>query len=124
MLLGLSKDQMKDMMLLRQLYLTRRHLLRMKRSELMAGGHGGTAQPTHDAPRSSDLAILLKENAFDDHHLLYNMTRAIYCGVRDTSSWRECHHLSSYAQCTSLHVSLGIASAYCLAAAVKLHPCS
>ncbi|KAL0038850.1 hypothetical protein WJX79_010660 [Trebouxia sp. C0005] len=81
MLLGLSEDQMKDMMLLRQLYLTRRHLLRMKRSELMAGGHGGTAQPTHDAPRSSDLAILFKENAFDDHHLLYNMTRAIYCGV-------------------------------------------
>ncbi len=93
MLLGLSEDQMKDMMLLRQLYLTQRHLLRVKRSELMAGGHGRTAQPTYAAPRMSDLAILSKENAFDDHHLLYNMTRAIYCGVRDASSWVECQYL-------------------------------
>lgn len=89
-LLGLSEDQMKDMMLLRQLYLIRRHLLKMKRSELMAGGHGRTTQPTHDAPRMSDLAILLKESAFDDHHLLYSMTRAIYCGVRNASFWLEC----------------------------------
>lgn len=92
MLLGLSEHQMTDMMLLRQLYLTRRHLLRMKRSELMAGDPGRTAQPTDDALRMSDLAILLKENAYDDHHLLYNVTRAIYCGVRDASCWVECQY--------------------------------
>ncbi len=92
MMLGLSEHQMKDMMLLRQLYLTRRYLLRMRRSELMAGGHGRTAQPTDDVPRMSDLAILLKENAYDDHHLLYNMTRAFYCGVRDASCWVECQY--------------------------------
>ncbi len=89
----------------------------------MAVGHGRTAQPTDDAPRMSDLAILLKENAYDDHHLLYNMTRAIYCGVRDASSWVECQYAQSYALSTILLVRLRVNLAYCLLAVFKLHPC-
>lgn len=80
-LLGLSDDQLQDMMLLRQLYITRRHILAVHRKELMAGTQEQTPHPIESVTRMSDLANQLKENAWEDHHLLYNMSRAFFCGV-------------------------------------------
>ena len=68
-------------MLLRQLYITRRHILAVHRKELMAGTQEQTPHPIESVTRMSDLANQLKENAWEDHHLLYNMSRAFFCGV-------------------------------------------
>jgi len=85
-LLNLSDDQLQDMMLLRRLYLARRHLLAVKRSEVMASTQEQMPHPIENVTRMSDLAGQLKDNASEDHHLLYNMSRAFYCGVSDHTS--------------------------------------
>jgi hypothetical protein len=80
-LLDLSDAQLEDLMLLRQLYGTRRHLLNVKRLELMAGAQEKMAHPVDSVTRMSELATHLQKNASEDHNLLYNMSRAFYCGV-------------------------------------------
>ncbi|KAL0024958.1 hypothetical protein WJX77_006344 [Trebouxia sp. C0004] len=80
-LLDLSDAQLEDMMLLRQLYVTRRHLLSVKRLELMAGAQEKMPHPLDSVTRMSELATHLQKNASEDHDLLYNMSRAFYCGV-------------------------------------------
>lgn len=80
-LLDLSDGQLEDLMLLRQLYVTRRHLLSVQRVELMAGAQEKMPHPADIVPRMSVLATHLQKNASEDHNLLYNMSRAFYCGV-------------------------------------------
>jgi len=85
-LLDLSDAQLEDLMLLRQLYVTRRHLLNVKRVELMAGAQEKMPHPVDSVTRMSELAAHLQKNASEDHNLLYNMSRAFYCGVSTTAS--------------------------------------
>lgn len=80
-LLDLCDAQLEDLMLLRQLYVTRRHLLNVQRVELMAGAQEKMAHPVDSVTRTSQLATHLQQNASEDHNLLYNMSRAFYCGV-------------------------------------------
>ena len=80
-ILDLSRDQLEDLMLLRQLYITRRHLLNETQSKLMAGGQQKSAHPLDSVMRMSDLAAQLVENAAEEHTLLYKVSRAFYCGV-------------------------------------------
>lgn len=84
-LLDLSDVQLEDLMLLRQLYVTRRYLLSVKRLELMAGAQEKTPHPVDSVTRMSELATHLQQNASEDHNLLYNMSRAFYCGVSTTA---------------------------------------
>ncbi len=84
-LLDLSDAQLDDLMLLRQLYVTRRHLLNEKQLELMAGAQEKMPHPVDSVTRMSELATHLQKNASEDHNLLYNMSRAFYCGVSTTA---------------------------------------
>ena len=80
-LLDLSEDQLQDMMLLRKLYITKRHLLSVRREELMIPTLERMPHPIENVTRMSDIASQLKDNASEDHQLLYLMSRAFYCGV-------------------------------------------
>ena len=80
-LLDLSRDQLEDLMLLRQLYITKRHLLNEKQSKLMASGQQKSAHPLDSVNRMTDLAAQLMDNAAEEHTLLYKVSRAFYCGV-------------------------------------------
>ena len=84
-LLGLTEDQVQDLMLMRQLYLTKRGLLVMERKALvdqMASGDGGMPHPSDNITRMADLATCLKENAAEDHHVHRKVARAAFRGVR------------------------------------------
>ena len=74
---------MGDVMLLRRLYLIKRHRLRAKRDDLMASTREQMLQlhPSENVARMADLADQLKQNASEDQQLLYYMSRAFYCGV-------------------------------------------
>jgi hypothetical protein len=86
-LLDLSDAQLEDLMLLRQLYVTRRHLLNVKRLELMVGAQEKMPHPVDSVTKMSELATHLQKNASEDHNLLYNMSRAFYCGVSTTARY-------------------------------------
>ena len=74
---------MHDIMLLRQLFLTKRHHLRTQQAELMASSLEQVPHlhPSENVTRVADLADQLKKNASEDQQLLYTMSRAFYCGV-------------------------------------------
>ncbi len=93
-LLDLCDAQLEDLMLLRQLYVTRRHLLNVQRVELMAGAQEKMAHPVDSVTRTSELATHLQQNASEDHNLLYNMSRAFYCGVSTTARYTQAPKLS------------------------------
>ena len=80
-LLDLSEEQLEDMMLLRKLYVTKRHLLSVRREALMASTRERMPHAIENVTRMSDLASQLKDNASEDHQLLYMMSRAFFCGV-------------------------------------------
>ncbi len=80
-LLDLSDVQLEDLMLLRHLFLTRRHMLKMKRLAQMASTDERTSHPIDNVSQTSDLASQLRDNAVEDHDALCIVTRALYCGV-------------------------------------------
>ena len=77
----LSEAQLEDIMLLRKLFLTKRCLLRAKRNQLMLVTPERHLHPSENVTRMTDLAEELKDNASKDQRLLYQMSRAFYCGV-------------------------------------------
>jgi len=84
-LLALTEDQLRDLMLMRQLYLTKRGLLAMERKALvnqMASNEGSMPHPSDNITKMADLATCLKENAAEDHHVHRKVARAVYRGVR------------------------------------------
>ena len=84
-LLALSDDQIRDLMMLRALYLTKRGLLGMERKALvqqMATREEEMPHPTDNITRLSDLATCLKENAAEDHLVHRKLARAVFRGVR------------------------------------------
>ena len=83
-LLALSEPQVHDLMLMRQLYLTKRGLLVMERKALvnqMAAGEGAMPHPSDNITRMADLTTCLKENAAEDHHVHRKIARAVFRGV-------------------------------------------
>ena len=83
-LLSPSQAKFKDIMILRQLYLTRRHMLHTSRDALIASTRDPQEprlHPSETVIRMADLANQLKDNASADQKLLYQMSRAFYCGV-------------------------------------------
>ncbi len=88
-LLALTEDQLRDLMLMRQLYLTKRGLLAMERKALvnqMASNEGSMPHPSDNITKMADLATCLKENAAEDHHVHRKVARAVYRGVRYLSA--------------------------------------
>lgn len=84
-LLALTEDQVQDLMLMRQLYLTKRGLLAMERKALvtqMASGDGVMPHPSDNITKMADLATCLKENAAEDHYVHRKVVRAAFRGVR------------------------------------------
>ena len=77
----MSEAQLQDIMLLRKLFLTKRYLLRAKRNQLMVITSEPHLHPSENVSRMTDLAEQLKDNAAEDQRLLYQMSRAFYCGV-------------------------------------------
>lgn len=77
---------MRDLMLMRQLYLTKRGLLAMERKALvdqMASGDGAMPHPSDNITKMADLATCLKENAAEDHYVHRRVARAAFRGVRE-----------------------------------------
>ena len=88
-LLALTEDQLRDLMLMRQLYLTKRGLLAMERKALvnqMGSNEGSMPHPSDNITKMADLATCLKENAAEDHHVHRKVARAVYRGVRYLSA--------------------------------------
>ena len=84
-LLALTEDQVQDLMLMRQLYLTKRGLLAMERKALvdqMGSGDGAMPHPSDNITKMADLATCLKENAAEDHYVHRRVARAAFRGVR------------------------------------------
>lgn len=74
---------MQDLMLMRQLYLTKRGLLVMERKALVNQMAGGDAMPhpSDNITRMADLATCLKENAAEENHVHRMIVRAAFRGV-------------------------------------------
>lgn len=92
-LLALTDDQLRDLMLMRQLYLTKRGLLAMERKALvnqMGSNEGSMPHPSDNITKMADLATCLKENAAEDHHVHRKVARAVYRGVRPLRSVHVC----------------------------------
>ncbi|DBA66859.1 TPA: hypothetical protein ACH3X2_001993 [Trebouxia sp. C0005] len=91
-LLALTEDQLRDLMLMRQLYLTKRGLLAMERKALvnqMGSNEGSMPHPSDNITKMADLATCLKENAAEDHHVHRKVARAVYRGVLTTKQLAE-----------------------------------
>ncbi|DBB14882.1 TPA: hypothetical protein ACH3X3_004483 [Trebouxia sp. C0006] len=91
-LLALTDDQLRDLMLMRQLYLTKRGLLAMERKALvnqMGSNEGSMPHPSDNITKMADLATCLKENAAEDHHVHRKVARAVYRGVLTTKQLAE-----------------------------------
>ena len=86
---------MDDVMLLRKLYLTKRHLLRARRDDLIASTREQMPHlhPSENVARMADLADQLKQNASEDQQLLYFTSRAFYCGVSTVALAVVCHFI-------------------------------
>ncbi|KAL3135585.1 hypothetical protein ABBQ38_006065 [Trebouxia sp. C0009 RCD-2024] len=91
-LLALTGNQVQDLMLMRQLYLTKRGLLVMECKALvnqMASSDGTMPHPSDNITRMADLATCLKENAAEEHHVYRKIVRAVYRGVLTTKQLAE-----------------------------------
>ncbi|DBB01931.1 hypothetical protein WJX77_006316 [Trebouxia sp. C0004] len=91
-LLALTEDQLRDLILMRQLYLTKRGLLAMERKALvnqMGSNEGSMPHPSDNISKMADLATCLKENAAEDHHVHRKVARAVYRGVLTTKQLAE-----------------------------------
>lgn len=128
-LLDLSEDQLQDMMLMRTLYITKRHLLSVRREELVARTRERMPHPIENVTRMSDLASQLKENASEDHQLLYMMSRAFFCGVSAGSMCKDakwCTVLHCIADQVCCYVQLlsghkGFSSMHCLSQSLAVN---
>ena len=81
----MTEEQLRDLMLMRQLYLTKRGVLAMERKALvnqMASHEGSMPHPSENITRMADLATCLKENAAEDHYVHRKVARAMFRGVR------------------------------------------
>ena len=75
-------------MLLRRLYHSKRGLLRIERRELvnqMASAEDEAPHPCEHVVTMSDLSTCLKDNAAENHQILYRVARALYRGVSHCS---------------------------------------
>lgn len=82
-MLDLSEGQIADLMHLRRLYLTKRGLLALERKELVTSvaSSDQLVHPSDTCARATDVAVSLRENAFQDQQVLYRVARAMWCGV-------------------------------------------
>ena len=83
-LLAFSEEQLRDMMHLRRIYVTRRGLHAMERRELLsqaAASHHQMPLPSDNLTQLSDLASQLKKNAADDYRVYHRIACALRRGV-------------------------------------------
>ena len=79
--LQLSVSQVNDLMLVRQLYVTKRQLASQKRAQLMAQLQEEDLNPIDDAVNVAELGAELQKNACEEHRMLHSVAIVIYCGV-------------------------------------------
>ena len=83
-LLSFSEEQMRDIMQLRRIYVTRRGLHAMERRALLSQapvGHHHIPLPSDNLTQLSDLASQLKKNAADDYRVYHRIACALRRGV-------------------------------------------
>jgi len=84
--LGLSQDQVEDLLYIRRLYLTKRGLLAMERNALMAETINDGCDKAIPTARESldsltDLASALQQNAMEDYQVYIKVAAAVRRGV-------------------------------------------
>ncbi len=83
-LMGISEEQMQDVMLLRRVYVARRGLHAMERRALVSQApisHHQIPLPSDNLTQLSDLATQLKKNAADDYRVYHRVACALRRGV-------------------------------------------
>ncbi|KAL3139121.1 hypothetical protein ABBQ32_005913 [Trebouxia sp. C0010 RCD-2024] len=89
-LLTFSEEQMRDIMHLRRIYVTRRGLHAMERRALLSQApvsHHQIPLPSDNLTQLSDLASQLKKNAADDYRVYHRIACALRRGVYTTKQW-------------------------------------
>ena len=82
MVLRLSACQVKDLMLLRRLYLSKKHTLCSHRAALLTTFQSNWRNPLDHVAHIADAGLQLRNTATEEHKLYCMMSRALYCGVR------------------------------------------
>ena len=103
--LDLTNDQFDDLMHLRWLFVTKRHIYDQRRSELMASVLEQTSHPIDNLARVSDLSSQTLALANEDHNLLCLMSRALYCGVSSSVFPSVLHELTALAVLLMLRIN-------------------
>ena len=83
-LLAFSEEQLRDLMHLRRIYVTRRGLHAMERRELLSQApvsHHQMPLPSDNLTQLSDLASRLQKNAADDYRVYHRIACAARRGV-------------------------------------------
>lgn len=80
-MLQLSVSQINDLMLVRQLYVTKRHMASQRRAELLAQLQEEDLNPIDDAIKVAQLGAGLQKNACEEHRMLHSVGIVMYCGV-------------------------------------------
>lgn len=99
-LLTFSEEQMRDIMHLRRIYVTRRGLHAMERRALLSQApvsHHQIPLPSDNLTQLSDLASQLKKNAADDYRVYHRIACALRRGVSCSRTCRVVLRMSSFA---------------------------
>ena len=80
-MLSLSDEQIKDILLLQRMYFAQRCQLDAQRAALIAQMQEQSPNPIANAARTSALAAEVCANAAEDSKLLRTSAAAVYCGV-------------------------------------------
>ena len=84
--LGLSGEQISDLMLVRLLYHSKQSLLRERRRDIlsqMSAFEDQRPHPCQHVVKMTQLSTQLKDNSSENHQLYYRVARVLYRGVRE-----------------------------------------
>ena len=87
MVLRLSACHVKDLMLLRKLYLNKKSILCSHRAALLTRFQSNWPNPLDHVAHIADAGLQLQSTATEEHKLYCMMSRALYCGVRTLTSF-------------------------------------
>ena len=92
-LLNLSEEQVKDLMLLRRLFIVKRLLLSTQRARLTARMQEQSPDLISDALKASSIATQLGNNAAQDRQMFHRFTWGVYSGVGHVCvrTFEACH---------------------------------
>lgn len=89
-LLKLSDKQIQDLMFIRRVSYTKRHLLSLQRKTVAANILEASPTPVVNVTKIAASSVQLEQQAQDEHDVILRVKWAIHCGVRCQS---RCHKL-------------------------------